>query len=623
MAPADKTLLNSKHNQGDSYLDDLAFAVSVNGESLEKYKKIVEKKYGTDTYAGMEQFAMTLQQQVNRGQFTNTSLLNLKYVGKNAGLSEDAIDMITDYFDSKVKEEQRIHKEDEYWNNCPKNDRNALLGYLKKYPKGRYVAEAHARLNIIHREDAIQADMTSWKKVNKNNKRQLKEYLKQFPAGQYVTLAESLIEDLERIEKEAIAENRMFNQCRTQRDYMDYLSKYPNGAYSAKAKSFIEEFGRKEIEESRAFNLCKDKRDYQDYIKKYPNGKYAKEAQTKIKAIENADNRKREETEYWNKCNHSDKQSLKAYLRKYPNGMYAIQAKSHVADIERIENDAIEESRMYNQCRSKSDYLDYLQKYPNGYYRNKAMYEIDMLHKASQKERNSFIQEQETYEQCKTKDDYLRYLSLYPNGKFAARAKNKIEHLEKIEKIKEKQQEELSTDDQNVVTEKESIDTVPDEIKRKLKNLNKIAGYSYGIAVLAFAFLPNAFRGNHWAYLEMEEYGDEPTLWLFWLSIVVSIWCCFSSPANDVFSSIHKTHYVMKGSFLLDAIPCSVMLIWMLITGYNVSMLMGVYLEDIHMFFMGPIICGISWCVGLYCEYKMSLIAKSLNSGNSNQSKSN
>ena len=205
MPPVDKSLFNSKNNQGESYLDDLAFAVCVNGESIVKYKKIVEKQYGNDAYANMSQFVQTLRQQIERGQFTNTSLLNLKYLGKNAGMSEEAVDMIIDHFNSKVKEEQLIREEDEYWNNCPKNDRNALFGYIYKYPKGRYVKEARSKIGIIDKEEyAKRVEMAFWKKVNQNDKHQIEEYLIKYPTGKYVERARSKISVLEKIEKEAI-----------------------------------------------------------------------------------------------------------------------------------------------------------------------------------------------------------------------------------------------------------------------------------------------------------------------------------------------------------------------------------------------------------------------------------
>ena len=561
----DQSILNSAEKKSESYLDDLAFAICVNGESIEKYKKIVEKKYGTDVYSNMVQFVQTSQQQVSRRQFTNTSILSLKHLGKNAGMSGDAIEMIIDHFNSKVKEERRIHEEDECWNNCPKNNRDALLGYLRKYPKGRYVKDAHANLKIIEKEEnAKREEMTFWKQVNQNDKHLLKAYLIKYPTGKYVDRARLKIAELERIEKEAIGESRFFNQCHTQRDYMNYLSKYPNGAYYAKAKTIIEELERKEAvkihratEENRAYNLCKDKKDYQNYLRDYPNGKYSYEAETKIRELEFKDYLRQEETKFWNQCNHNDKQSLK----------------------------------------------DYLKKYPHGYYRNKAMYEIDMLDKASKKESDAYVKEQKTYEHCKTKDDYLHYISLYPNGKYVSMARNKIEHLEKIERIKEGIKKEK---------EKEKIkisDVVPDEIRDKLIKLNKLAGRSYFLAALAFAFLPNVFRWNHWAHIEQEFEGNAPTLWLFWLPIVVTIWGYYCRwVVTDEFSSISKTRKEMDGWYVFTVIPCFVLLAWMGIYGLNMSY----FMEDILKVFMGPIVCGIAWCYGLYCEYKMSCIAKNL-----------
>lgn len=614
--PEDESILNSKQNRGDSYLDELAFAVCINGESIVKYKKIVEKQFGIDTYSNMEQFAHVLQQQVERGQFTNTSLLNLKYLGKNAGMSEVAVDMIIDHFNNKVKEEQLIREEDKYWNNCDQNDKHALLEYARKYPKGRYVKEAHAKINAINKEEnAKREENAFWEQCNPNDKRQLNEYLRMYPKGMYVARAKSLIADLERIEKDAIEESRVFNQCRTQRDYMSYLSKYPNGAYSAKAKVIIEDLGRKEIEGNRAYNLCKDKKDYLDYIRKYPNGKYVKEAQEKIRAWERDDNRKREETAFWNQCSPNDKSRLKEYLRKYPNGMYVIHAKSLIADLERFEKAAIEESRMYNQCRTRVDYIEYLRQYPNGLYKSQAKSKINEFDKSAAQERGTNIQEQKIYDECKTKADYIHYLDLYPNGSFASRAHNKIEHFEKIAKIKK--------DVQNKKKEKQKEpinDRVPDEIQNKLKKLNNVAGYLYLIAALAFAFLPNVFRWNHWAYLEMEEYGDAPTLWLFWLPIAASLWGYFGHWLDsDIYMSKGHIGSAMKNDKsdrFSTLIPCLVLLAWMFIKGQDISALLSIYMESLHMFFMGPIVCGIVWFVALYCEYKISRIAKDLDSGN-------
>ena len=427
----DQSILGQK--KVESYLDEFAFAICINGESIEKYKKIVEKQYGVDVYANMAQFSNTLHQQVKHGQFTKTSLLSLKYIGKNAGMSDEAIDMIVEHFNNIIKQNK---EEDEYWSKCAGKDKNPLLEYLRKYPNGQYAKQAQAKIADLERieKEAIeesrmfnqcntqrdymnflvkfpngayaakaqakiakiekeqknkQEEETFWKQCNQNDKQQLNQYLKKYPKGMYASRAKSLISELERIEKEAIEESRMFNQCHTQRDYMNFLVKFPNGAYAAKAKLRLEELerqGRKEMEENRVYNLCKTKTDYQEYLKKYPDGKFAYEAKSKIWDLEQKEKEisRREEDVFWSQCNNTNKDSLQRYLNKYPNGIYASQAKSLIADIETKEKEAVEESRMYEQCRSKNDYMEYLRKYPNGHYKNQAQERIKELKHTSQ-----------------------------------------------------------------------------------------------------------------------------------------------------------------------------------------------------------------------------------------------
>lgn len=135
MPTVDKSILNSKLNQGKSYLDELAFAICVNGESIEKYKKIVEKKYGAYVFSNMVQSADTLRQQIKRRQFTNTPLLGLK-LSKNASLSNMAVDVIVDHLRDKFREEQlkeemRKHEDTAFWKQCNPNNKYQLQEYLK------------------------------------------------------------------------------------------------------------------------------------------------------------------------------------------------------------------------------------------------------------------------------------------------------------------------------------------------------------------------------------------------------------------------------------------------------------------------------------------------------------
>jgi outer membrane protein assembly factor BamD (BamD/ComL family) len=600
MPPVDKTILNSKQNQGESFLNELAFEVCVNGDSLEKYKKIVEKRYGNDAYAIMERFVQTLRQQVERGQFTNTSLLNLKYLGKNAGMSEEAIDMIIDHFNSKVKEEQLICEEDEYWKHCDHNDKHALLEYARKYPKGRYVKEAHAKINAINKEEnAKREENAFWKQCNTNDKCKLNEYLNKYPRGMYVARAKSLIADLERIEKEAIEESRMFNQCHTQRDYMNFLSSYPNGAYSVKAKLRIEEFerqGRKEIEESRVYKLCKTKKDYQEYLRKYPKGKFVYEAQSKIWDLERKEEEfsRQEENSFWSLCNDTNKDSLQRYLNKYPNGAYASRAKSLIADIERKERETVEESRMYNQCRSKNDYMNFLRKYPNGMYVGVVRKKIDEIDATSKRERD-IKEEKRIYDKCESKEDLLRYISLYPHGEYVKRAQELIRQLDDTSRFKR----EL-------------------DVLFTWKRLFHVFQITAG---LAYAFLPNIYRWTNWGYIELENIGKAPSLWLFWLPIILS-WLNNDLPDKKELNSRHslKENFSSLSWILYRALLCLILggyicfdyfdrhfgtLYLAIHSSYNGFVL---DIDFLSTTFMGPLICGLGWIIALFCLCMMRKI---------------
>lgn len=96
----DESLLNKnsqENHENQHYLDDLAEAVCINDDRLEKYEKMVTIKFGEEAYANMKLFVDELQRSIERQKFTNTSKVNLSYLGKNAGLSEHTIEKIVDH----------------------------------------------------------------------------------------------------------------------------------------------------------------------------------------------------------------------------------------------------------------------------------------------------------------------------------------------------------------------------------------------------------------------------------------------------------------------------------------------------------------------------------------------
>ena len=100
----DQSLLNQNPQEVQNYLNELAIAVCVKGEQLEKYEKIIIKRFGKDLYVNMQQFAEELKHSVERGRFTNTSKINLDYLGKKAGISEETITRITAHYEGGLKE---------------------------------------------------------------------------------------------------------------------------------------------------------------------------------------------------------------------------------------------------------------------------------------------------------------------------------------------------------------------------------------------------------------------------------------------------------------------------------------------------------------------------------------
>lgn len=97
----EKSVIKVNQQEADDYLNNLAEAVCINGEALEKYKKVITKQYGEELYNNMKMFVEEVQRYVKRKKFTNTSKVNLSYLGENAGLSESIIDKIVMHYDNK------------------------------------------------------------------------------------------------------------------------------------------------------------------------------------------------------------------------------------------------------------------------------------------------------------------------------------------------------------------------------------------------------------------------------------------------------------------------------------------------------------------------------------------
>lgn len=90
----DDSVLVTNRNQDASFIDELALEVCLHGDQLDKYERIMVKKYSSDTYDLLGRFVEEVSRSVQKGKFTNTSVANLGYLGKSAGLSESTVEEI-------------------------------------------------------------------------------------------------------------------------------------------------------------------------------------------------------------------------------------------------------------------------------------------------------------------------------------------------------------------------------------------------------------------------------------------------------------------------------------------------------------------------------------------------
>ncbi len=368
----DESILNKNPQEVQDYLNELAIAVCIKGDKLEKYEKMAIKRCGNEAYANMKLFVEEVKRSVERGKFTNTSKVNLSYLGKNAGLSKNVVSKITKHFEDKFSEKDR--EEDNLWNQCYPGYKPGYQNYLNRYPNGKYSSTARSIIADLERKEREEAkeraereERNFWNKCQTSDKSGFLKYLDKYPYGKYASTARSILADLERKEKEKEereqreqkAEQQMWDQCRTKDDYQRYLDRYPYGVYASKAYVLMlkaekeeqrqkeeaaqarlaEEQKRKEKErqerekaaEQAMWKKCLTKEDFQNYLNHYPYGKYTRLAYDRMRQLEAKMQAEQAENELWLSC--KTELDYLRYLKEYPNGIYRASAKSRIAEL--------------------------------------------------------------------------------------------------------------------------------------------------------------------------------------------------------------------------------------------------------------------------------------------------
>ena len=87
------------NNQGiNEYANECIKEVCLKGDSLSKYQKQIEKKFGEAFYNKCDDFVKEVQRSIESKKFSNTSVINLKYLAKEIGIPVETVDIITNHY---------------------------------------------------------------------------------------------------------------------------------------------------------------------------------------------------------------------------------------------------------------------------------------------------------------------------------------------------------------------------------------------------------------------------------------------------------------------------------------------------------------------------------------------
>ena len=172
----------------------------------------------------------------------------------------------------------------------------------KYYNEGRY--EAAAKMYEQIHEDCS-SNYSDIEAKLKDCKRMIKEdvdfgnctsisacdhYLGNYPDGRYVAEVKQKRDRMIKAIANAAEDDKAFQDCVTEDDFLGYMKQYPYGRHVAQAKAVLAQF-----EEERVYENCYTESDYNEYMKRYPNGKYSSEAKEKLQEFEEERLRKERE----------------------------------------------------------------------------------------------------------------------------------------------------------------------------------------------------------------------------------------------------------------------------------------------------------------------------------------
>lgn len=108
----DLTIVNkTKRSEDEEYVCECIKEVCLEGDSLSKYQRIIEKKFGPEFYQKCNGFVEEVHRSIDRRKFTNTSITNLRYLANEINLPVETVDSVMSHF-SEQFEAERQREED-------------------------------------------------------------------------------------------------------------------------------------------------------------------------------------------------------------------------------------------------------------------------------------------------------------------------------------------------------------------------------------------------------------------------------------------------------------------------------------------------------------------------------
>jgi len=314
------------------------------------------------------------------------------------------------------------------------------------------------------------------------------KYLNQYPTGRYKNIALTAIKTLENISKrEQKNEEEILwkSSCdvNTIVSYRAYLDKTKLGIYRENANKLINELEKidREIIAEKGQQLMTEQDNklwknaldsntilsYKMYLIETKSGLFKENAEKAIEQLETEQKEKEKEQQFWQKAKTENTINIyNEYLQLYPNGAYRGEASIAQKDIEKknFEIRAEEERNLNEEQDMKlwketefvntiSSYNKYLNETKVGLFKEKAQQAIKQL-EAEQLEK---LRETQFWQKAKaenTIDIYNEYLQNFPKGAYRAEASSAIAAIESADKLKQ----EIQLKRENTVTE---------QIKRK------------------------------------------------------------------------------------------------------------------------------------------------------------